>query len=491
MRKIVLLLAILNSFPSLTLTCQTNLAINKAINNFVNDVDLANASIGISVIDAQNGSLIASYNPNLSLVPASSMKIVTTSAGLGMLGTGYVFKTELQYDGNFNAKSGILDGNLYIRGGGDPSLGSDDLVGIPNLLTTFGIFGAETDKANICKINGRIIGDGGYFNGYDAIGQSWQWDDIGNYYGAGAYGLNIHENYFHIHFNQNNTLGAQPSILKTDPYIPDLSFINKVNSASTSSGDNVVIFTPPLHDESILRGTIPAGSGTFRVKGSMPNPPLTAATYFHNYLKNQYNVVIKKSPASIDDLSNPPKGKRTTFYTHYSPTLSKIVEEINLESNNLFAEAVLRAIAKANDTEASPIKGCEIITNYWKGKGIDMSGFYMQDGSGLSARNATTSRQLASILYYINTDTSLFPSFYSSLPKAGENGTLKNMFKGSKAIGKLRAKSGSMTRVRSYSGYIERPNNKRWCFSIIVNNYNCTGSEMRKKMENLMISLCE
>jgi serine-type D-Ala-D-Ala carboxypeptidase/endopeptidase (penicillin-binding protein 4) len=487
----LLLLVLHLCLPLCSLQSQSILAITKAINNFTNDPDLINAGISISIIDAQTGAYIAGHNPNLSLIPASSMKLVTTSAGLGMLGAGHVFKTELQYDGDFDAKTGVLNGNLYIKGGGDPTLGSDDLEGSANLLTIMGAFGAETDKANICKINGRIIGDGGYFNGYDAIGSNWQWDDIGNYYGAGAYGLNIHENYYHLHFQQSSMLGSTPKILRTDPYVPDIVFTNKVISAGAQSGDNVNIFTAPLGDESIVKGTIPVGNSTFRVKGAMPNPPFTAATYFHNYLKNQYNVVIKKTPASIDDLSKPPVGKRTSYYTHYSPALSRIVEETNLESNNLFAEAILRAIAKANNSEGSPDKGCEIITAYWKNKGVDMNGFYMQDGSGLSARSAVTSRQLATMLYYINNDNTIFTAFYNSLPKAGESGTLKNMFKGTKAIGKLRAKSGSMTRVRSYTGYIERPNNKRWSFSMIVNNYNCSGGEMRKKMENLMISFCE
>jgi D-alanyl-D-alanine carboxypeptidase/D-alanyl-D-alanine-endopeptidase (penicillin-binding protein 4) len=91
----------------------------------------------------------------------------------------------------------------------------------------------------------------------------------------------------------------------------------------------------------------------------------------------------------------------------------------------------------------------------------------------------------------LNNDASIALPFYNSLPKAGETGTLKNMFKGTKAVGNLRAKSGSMTRVRSYTGYVERPNGKRWSFSIMVNNYNCTGGEMRAKLEKLMLAFCE
>jgi D-alanyl-D-alanine carboxypeptidase/D-alanyl-D-alanine-endopeptidase (penicillin-binding protein 4) len=470
---------------------QPNTQVNKAISNFIADTDLANASISISVIDANNGSWIANHNPNLSLIPASSMKLVTTGAALGMLSPTYVFKTEIQYDGNFDATTGVLNGNIFLKGYGDPTLGSDNMDGVPNLLEVMNIFGSVADKLNICTVNGRVIGDGGFFSSWDAIGSDWQWEDIGNYYGAGAYGLNIHENYYHLKFQQASTTGATPKILGTDPYVPEITFTNKVISAGSNTGDNTLIFTAPLSDESIVRGTIPIGSNTFRVKGAIPDPPAAAAAYFHNILKNQYKTVIRKSPMSIDDFSNPPTTDRKTIYTHYSPALTRIVEEANLESNNLFVESMLRAIAKAQNEEATPEKGCEIITNYWKGKGIDMGGFFMKDGSGLSARSGVTSRQLASMLYYLNNDASIALPFYNSLPKAGETGTLKNMFKGTKAVGNLRAKSGSMTRVRSYTGYVERPNGKRWSFSIMVNNYNCTGGEMRAKLEKLMLAFCE
>lgn len=466
---------------------QSNPAINKAINNFVADADLANASISISLIDVNTGMWIAAHNPNLSLIPASSMKVITTGAALGMLSANYTFKTELLHDGVFDKTSGVLNGNIFLKGYGDPTLGSQDMEGLPSLYDAMNVFGKKLDDLDMCKINGRIIGDGSYFSGLDAIGSDWQWEDIGNYYGAGAYGLNIHENYYFLQFQQNPNFGFTPKIIGTSPFVPDITFTNKVTSASSNTGDNTLIFTAPLSDESIVRGTIPSGNNTFRVKGAMPDPPATAATYLHNLLKNQYKATIKKSPVSIDDLSNPPTAERRLLYTHNSPPLSKIVARANLESNNLYVESMLRAIAKAQNEDGTPEKGCEIITNYWKGKGIDMNGFFMKDGSGLSSRNGTTSRQLASVLQYMNTDA----AFYASLPQAGFNGTLKNMFKGTKAIGKLRAKSGSMTRVRSYSGYVERGGGKRWAFSIIVNNYNCSGSEMRKKLEKLMVTFCE
>jgi serine-type D-Ala-D-Ala carboxypeptidase/endopeptidase (penicillin-binding protein 4) len=158
---------------------QSNAQASKAISNFVADATLANASISISVIDANNGTWVANHNPNLSLIPASSMKVITTGAALGMLSPGYVFKTEVQYDGNFDATTGVLNGNIFLKGYGDPTLGSDDMEGVPGLLEVMNIFGTVADKLNICTVTGRVIGDGGFFNNLDAIGTDWQWEDIG------------------------------------------------------------------------------------------------------------------------------------------------------------------------------------------------------------------------------------------------------------------------------------------------------------------------
>jgi D-alanyl-D-alanine carboxypeptidase/D-alanyl-D-alanine-endopeptidase (penicillin-binding protein 4) len=174
-----------------------------------------------------------------------------------------------------------------------------------------------------------------------------------------------------------------------------------------------------------------------------------------------------------------------------SPPLKTIVKRANHESINLYCEAMLRTVAQQATGSGEPEKGTEYITNLWKGRGIDMTGFSMEDGSGLSARSAVTTRQMASILRMAAVDNTIFPAFYESLPRAGESGTIKNMFKNTKGIGRIRAKSGSMTRVRSYTGYVTTVKGRQASFSIIVNNYTCSGPEMRKKMERLMLEMLE
>ncbi len=477
-------------FILLSVSLSAQVALTKAIAKFTNDADLTNASVSISVMDVQTGVMIASHNPDRVLTPASSMKVVTTGAALAILNPTYVFKTEIQYDGIFNAQTGVLDGNIYLKGFGDPTLGSSEMTSVANLNTVMAQFADAIDKAGIKKINGRIVGDGSFFQGIDGIGMTWQWDDIGNYYGAGAYGLNINENYYFLNLQQVPLLGMQPKIVGTDPFLPEVTFTNRLISAATGTGDNSLIFTPPLNDESVARGTIPIGSGIFRVKGSIPDPVFTAAYFLQQKLKTEYKTTFKKAAANFEDL-NEPILPRKVIYTQYSPKLSAIVERTNLESINLYAESMLRTIGQLQTNVGIPNTGVDAIKNYWLSKGIDLKGFFMEDGSGLSARNAISSKHLADILRAISNENTISTTFYESLPKAGETGTLKNMFKGTKAIGKLRAKSGSMTRVRSYSGFVTRANGKRWSFSIIVNNYTCSSSEIKSKLQELMVAMCD
>ncbi|MEY4903850.1 MAG: D-alanyl-D-alaninecarboxypeptidase/D-alanyl-D-al anine-endopeptidase [Bacteroidota bacterium] len=467
-----------------------NNKLNEYIEAFTKEAGLSHAGISVSVVDVSTGNLVAAHNANLCLTPASSLKVVTTGAALGILGAAYTFKTELQYDGAIDQYDN-LNGNLYIKGFGDPTLASDQLpeaMKLPELLKRFAL---AVEDAGICDVNGRVVGDGSFFNSAEAISNDWLWEDMGNAYGAGAYGLNFFENFYYLNFQQNNNLGSVPQINGTYPYLPGYSFNNRVVTAANGTGDNATIFSVPYMDEAMVRGTIPAGSTIFTIKGAMPDPPSIAAFHFQRFLKNTAYISFKKSATSLDDL---PRGSgyapRKTLYTHYSPPLRTIVARANQESINLYCESLVRLLGNST-FGGNPSVGIDVVKQFWQGRGVDLDGFFMEDGSGLSVQNAASSFHLASILRVAAQDASLFTDYYESFPKAGETGTIKNMFGGTKAIGHLRAKSGSMTRVRTYTGYFKNPANQLFSFSILVNNYDCSNGEMKRKLEQLMARFCE
>ncbi|MCB0578210.1 MAG: D-alanyl-D-alanine carboxypeptidase/D-alanyl-D-alanine-endopeptidase [Phaeodactylibacter sp.] len=456
-----------------------------AANRLAADPSLRHGSLSISVIDVESGRLVASYDPERSLSPASNLKVVTTASALALLGPGYRFRTVLEYDGSLSG-NGLLAGNLYLSGFGDPTLGSPFLEGATPLQPLMERLRMAVQQAGIRRIEGAVVGDASAFGSGASVG-SWQWEDMGNYYGAGAWALNLHENLHFLHFRQAGQLGDIPPVAGVEPDIPGLQFTNEVRSAGRGTGDNAYIFGAPYQFNRYVRGTIPVGSGIFTIKGSIPDPPLFAAQCLRQSLAT---VGIVAAGASTR-LNGPAGGGRRQLYAHFSPPLSEVAERTNMESVNLYCEAMTRTIGWEKKQEGSTSAGLEVIKTYWEGQGLSWEGCYLSDGSGLSEANAVTSLFLARLLRLMaRREASLFRPFYQSLPEAGRSGSLKNTLKGTAAEGRLRAKSGTLERVRAYSGYATARDGRLLAFSVIANNFAGSGGEMRRKMERFMLELC-
>lgn len=464
--------------------------LQQAINTFAKDDQFTHASVGISVIEVESGKQIASHEAQKSLLPASSLKVVTTASALAILGEDFTFKTELQYDGTID-DSGTLKGNLYVKGYGDPTLGSSKFDAAMKLDAVMTTLVAAVQKVGIKKIDGMIVGDASYFDSA-VSGRTWPWEDMGNYYGAGAWGLNIHDNLYYLHFQQNAKLGVQPKIKFTDPAIPNFTLINEIRSAGKNTGDNAYIFAAPFSYTAFVRGTIPIGSKTFTIKGAIPEPPFLVAHLLMKELEVKGVLTNRIATTQLElEREGYAEKKRTTIKTINSLPLKTIVKETNLKSVNLYCESMLRAIGQKVAGIGSSEEGLKAIYDFWSKKGLKTAGFFMEDGSGLSIRNSVASFHLASIMRLVAKDKTLYDSFYTSLPDAGKTGSLKYMFKGTAAIGKLKAKSGGMSRVRSYTGYARSKSGTLLAFSIIANNFEGSSSTVRKKMEKVMLSMCE
>lgn len=445
---------------------------------------LKHGSISLCVIDVASGKTVAEVTPDLSLKPASNLKVLTTGSALALLGPDFRFSTALQYDGTIN-KSGVLEGNLYLYGDGDPTLGSPLLQAATGPAETLRLFRLAVQRAGVRQLKGKVISDASAF-GSQAYIRTWQWEDMGNYYAAGAWSLNWHENLHELHFEQSAE-GRQPRITGTDPVVPGLSFKNEVISGSPRSGDNAYIFGAPYQMERYVRGSIPAGKGTFTIKGALPDPPLLFAQTFSQALAR-----VGIPVGGADKQFTPSAQKRTTLYTHYSPVLSTIVERTNMKSVNLYCEAMLRTIGWKKSQNGSPEAGHQVIQDYWEGRGLNWEGVFLDDGSGLSEGNAVPARFLAAFMRKMAVGPAdVFEAFESSLPVAGRNGSLEYTLKGTAAEGRLLAKTGTLERVRALTGYATTSSGKRLAFSVIVNRYEGSGGAIRKSMEKFLLTLCQ
>jgi D-alanyl-D-alanine carboxypeptidase/D-alanyl-D-alanine-endopeptidase (penicillin-binding protein 4) len=431
----------------------------------------------LCVADAKTGEIILDYNSGISLTPASVMKIITSAAALEILGPGYVFKTTVSYTGSLNKRSGKLKGNIIILGGGDPALGSvyfsDHYKGFLDGWVT------EIKKLGIKKIKGKVITDDSYYD-FLPVPSKWLWEDEGNYYGAGAYGLSVFDNTYEIHFKTFSG-SFSPVIKEIIPYECRFELSNFLVASGTT--DKGYVFAAPYSKQGWLAGTIPVNQEDFVLKASITDPPLLLAKIMSQKIKAG-GIKISDDPTTVRLEQNYKVVKSVPITETISPPLSDIIEVLNHESVNLIAEHLIKELGKKIKNVGSTASGAEVINEFLKDSGIDTNGMFIEDGSGLSPLNAINTRELVRLLVYMKNKGKYFSEYYSSLPDAGKNGTLKNYFKDPLFDSRLKAKSGSMTRVRSYAGYFTTISGKQMAFSIIINNYSGPSEKITSEIED-------
>lgn len=463
--------------------------VNKALKSLLADKDLKNASISFLVVDAKTGEIITEHNPDLSMMPASTLKLITTATALEVLGGRYTFKTKLEYSGSIDTINGILKGNVFVKGGADPTLGSVhfDKAKKYNFINNWI---SVLKKKNVRSIEGMVVADASKY-GTEIAPPKWAWEDIGNYYGAGANGLTAFDNLYEVYFKSPSLPDKLTKIIKRDPEIPGLQVYNEVLSSNINK-DEAFIFGAPYRYLHVIRGTIPKGKAEFKIKGAIPDPAYYLAWYFKKKLKEN-NIDVKNKATTIrllnqqgDTLSE----KSRNLHTLYSPPLYSIIDLINKKSINLFAEHLLNEIGYKLKKEGSNRVGRKAIMSFWEYKGMDVDGLNIHDGCGLSRSNSVTANQLVFLLKYMKKSKN-FSIFYKSLPIAGKSGTLSYIGRNTSAQGVVHAKSGSIGLVRAYAGYVTTKGGRELAFSMNIANYNCSSYQARKKLTALMIAMAD
>lgn len=454
------------------------LSIRQKIAAWAATPSLATASIGYAVSDSRTGEMLMQSVPQQSLAPASVLKLVTTATALELLGPDFRFETTLKAVGSI--RNDTLYGDLHIIGGGDATLGSGYFPENNHFMDDWM---NSLKSKNIRVVTGKLILDASIYES-QTIPDTWIWEDIGNYYGAGVSGINLSDNLYEIHLTSPKEPGLKTRIKHIHPEIRGLELMNEVLSSDINS-DRAYIYGSPGEYNRVIRGTIPKNKSDFVIKGSMPDPSALLAHYFKKELvKNNVLIAGETVYAAVKKTD----GKVVLHVVNQSPTLREIIKVTNYESVNLFAENFLKHISYQQSGLGVTKRGCQLITEFWKEKGIDMNGFFMSDGSGLSRFNAITAAQLVNILNYMKTKSVHSEVFYQSLAMAGE-GTLTAMRAESFPDHSLRAKSGSMTRVRCLAGYLITQSGRQLSYTIMLNNFSCSQSEAGRKIGEMLVEL--
>jgi D-alanyl-D-alanine carboxypeptidase/D-alanyl-D-alanine-endopeptidase (penicillin-binding protein 4) len=452
MRLVFFLLLVSNSYAQ-TISQKLDAAINK----LQTDSQCKHGIISLYVVESKSGKIIFDKNAETGLAPASCQKVVTAVAAFELLGKEYTYKTQLGYDGKID--SGILKGNIYITGSGDPTLGSWRYEST-NEKKVIADFLKSIDSVGIKKAN-SVIGDDRLW-GTQRIPDGWIWQDIGNYYGAGASALNWRENQYDIILQSGEKMGERVNIFHVNPpYLPNIHLINELTSAEKGSGDNAYIYLAPDAETGFIRGTIPVNEKKFSISGSIPDAGRflaeTISKYYGTKEITENNKYLKEKIRW--------KKPEVIFYTHTSPPLDSIMYWFLKRSINLYGEALIKTIGYEKTKIGSTDEGVKVIRDFWNKNGIERSSLKIIDGSGLSPANRLTTKALVTVMQYAR-DKIWFSSFYYCLPE----------------INAIKMKDGYINGVRSYTGYIRSKAETEYTFSFIVNNFDGSPTAIREKM---------
>ena len=424
-----------------TLVFGQNIAqkLDVAVKDLMNSSPAFSSNLSLYVSD-EKGNLVYEFNGNKGLSTASTQKIFTAACALETLGKNYQYTTSVSFSGAIN--NGNLNGDLHLFSNGDPTFGSWRFEGYKPENFKQKLLNALKEKG-ISKISGNLILDDSYFD-FQNIPGGWPWDDMGNYYGAGVWGINWRENQFDLNVNGNK-------IQNSNVELPDVKWVSELKTGGNS--DQSLIFTAPHSDVALINGTLPAGKIT-TVSGATPNPPLTLGNEIKNWFSENgidFNgKIISTSQQKINGETLSVFPKNNIFLEYKSPTLDKIIYWFMKKSVNLYGENLIKTLGKEKKNEGSFDAGIAFMKDFWKSKGIHSSMINFADGSGLSPQNYVSGKAEVQALLYAKKQA-WYNDFFEGFPTQG-NG--------------MKMKSGTMKDTKSFAGY-----HKNYVFAIIINNY--------------------
>jgi D-alanyl-D-alanine carboxypeptidase/D-alanyl-D-alanine-endopeptidase (penicillin-binding protein 4) len=430
---------------------------------FQETLGVRQAIVSVSVKDCESDNYAININGNKAINSASTMKLISTATALEILGQNFTYLTELSYSGNIINSE--LNGNLYMSSNGDPSFGSSRWGSSYQKVLAEVV--SSVKSVGINKVSGSIILMNTKFEDFD-VSDTWAWNDLGNYYGATPYLFNFNENKFSVYFSAGGLVDEPASIISMSPQFDYWNIINKVTTGPAGSGDNVYIYSTPLSNTILMKGTIPLRSKNFSVRGSIPNPPLV----FGELLKEE----LAKNGISVEGkvlLQSYQSAQLNVLYKTSSKLLTELLKSCNYSSINLLADAFIKQVGYKLSGSYTYESGITETKKFWKNRGVNVDALNMKDGSGLSPSGTITTNVMCDILGEMKRSP-LFETFTATIPQLGISGTVSRIGDGRNE--NMFVKSGSIDATRAYAGYFKTSAGKWMTFMIGVNRYDSDSS---------------
>ncbi len=433
------------------------------LDDIFNDPNFSNAQWGVMIQSLETGEYFYKRDENKLLLPASDLKLFTTAAGIILLGSEYRFSTNLFLRGSLDGS--IWKGDLVVQGRGDPTISGRFYDN--DMFQVFNDWADSLSAYGIDEITGNLIGDDNAFDDV-GLGTGWAWDYESNWFAAQTSALSFNDNCVDltVSYNEKTNLPVI-SIQPNTKYIVIVNNVIPVTKDSVSAisvyrerGTNVVTVYGTIHKDDSVKTFV-----------TVNNPTQYTMVILKDVLQKR-GIKVDGFPMDVDDINTSLNYKTMKkLCTTYSPPLKEIIKVINKNSQNFFAEQLLKTIGLEKEGYGTAANGIKAENKLFKEMGINPESMMLVDGSGLSRLDYVTPKQFVTLLNYMYKSRYFIP-FYNSLSIAGVDGSLGNRLQNTKAKDKIRAKAGYLEGVRSLTGYAFTSDNEPVAFTIIANNFN-------------------
>lgn len=438
--------------------------------------ELSSADVGVHVRSLSDGHTVFERNASKLFNPASNVKLVTTAAALWFLGPNYRFKTVAYRDRVLNG--GVLQGNLYLRGFGDPTLTDEKVFGFVNEIALHGID----------EVRGDLVIDDSFFDQvFEGPGWEQEWGDKSYAPSMGALAVNFGN--FSIRVLPGDSVGSSARV-RIWPEIPTIDVVNSAVTRGDGSRSRIWIGTSKGDKEKIevtVRGSISVGDTAGEVDYRRVYQP---TIYAGEHLKRMLELrgVKIKGRVRVGPLNR----SGVPVAAHFSSPLAEVISTLNKFSNNFMAEQILKTLgAEIRGEPGSWEKGCSVLADFLHEIGVPPGSFVIGNGSGLNDINRFTPEQITRVLQAMQGRFELASEFVGSLAVAGTSGTITSRFANSPAASRLRAKTGSLFGVSALSGYVVTKDNQVLAFSVMMNGYTGRAREMWTVQDRIGNTLAE
>jgi D-alanyl-D-alanine carboxypeptidase/D-alanyl-D-alanine-endopeptidase (penicillin-binding protein 4) len=447
----------------------------EVMDSILADTTLTGTSYSFCFADALTGEIIFSHDAERNLASASVMKLYPTSVALSLLGPCYYYTTTLLLSGDLNSKRGILDGDVIIAGGGDPALGS--ALFREHYGNVIENWVQALKDAGIRRINGRVAAGESIYD-FNPAPPGWEWGDLGYYYGAGVYDININDNKFNIYLSGRSE--GEPAVIDSvESFGLGITIINSLLSSGTSNRSE--LYVAPYASTATLTGSVPADTITV-FRASIPDPPMALVRRLDAALRAA-GIVIKGEPESVR--LDPEEKKSVAIAVVNSPPLAEIIKVTNHESVNMYAEAIRKHLGYEILGEGTFRAGSSVIRHFLDSIGCEPYEAVMLDGSGLTANNNISALMTVRLLVHMH-NSKYADAFISSLPMGALSGTMKNYFRDELFQGKVVAKTGTIASAKSFAGYFTTNSGRKVAFTTFANGFTVSSRKITDNMEKIV-----